>query len=190
MSAKPKHREAIVAAAVRLFRRQGFAATGLAQIIEASGAPKGSLYHYFPAGKAAIGAAAVQAAGEKVAATMAALPRGDRPGDFMREYARLMAGWMRASGYRDGCPIATTVLEEAADDEGIATAGRAAFEGWRAVLARRLVNAGAAEDRAAEFGLMAISAMEGALVLARAERSDRPILAVGESLGRMMDEAV
>ena len=40
MSARPKHREAIVAAAVRLFRRQGFAATGLAQIVEASGALK------------------------------------------------------------------------------------------------------------------------------------------------------
>ncbi|HYE45386.1 MAG TPA: helix-turn-helix domain-containing protein [Caulobacter sp.] len=187
MSARPKHREAIVAAAVRLFRRQGFAATGLAQIVEASGAPKGSLYHYFPAGKAAIGAAAIQAAGKKVATTIAALPRGERPGDFQREYARLMAGWMRASGYRDGCPIAATVLEEAADDDAIAGAARAAFAAWRAVLADHLRAAGRDAGSADRLALLSVTAMEGALVLARAERADAPILETGEALAALMD---
>lgn len=189
MSARPKHREAIVAAAVRLFRRQGFAATGLAQIVEASGAPKGSLYHYFPAGKAAIGAAAVEAAGEKVAATIAALPRGERPGDFQREYARLMAGWMRASGYRDGCPIAATVLEEAAEDDAIAAAAQGAFAAWREALADHLTAGGAGEASAERLALVSVTAMEGALVLARAARSDQPILETGEAVAAMMDSA-
>ena len=42
-----------------LFRRQGYAGTGLNDIVELSGAPKGSLYHYFPDGKASIAEAAV-----------------------------------------------------------------------------------------------------------------------------------
>jgi TetR/AcrR family transcriptional repressor of lmrAB and yxaGH operons len=187
MSAKPKHREAIVAAAVRLFRRQGFAATGLAQIVEMSGAPKGSLYHYFPAGKAAIGAAAITAAGEKVAATIAALPRGERAGDFQREYARLMAGWMRASGYRDGCPIAATVLEEAAEDEGIAKAAGLAFATWRQALSDHLRLSGRDAETADRLALLTTTAMEGALILARAERSDGPILETGEALAALMD---
>jgi AcrR family transcriptional regulator len=59
LPAIPKHRQPIVNAAVTLFRRQGYSATGLNDIVDESGAPKGSLYHYFPAGKASIAVAAV-----------------------------------------------------------------------------------------------------------------------------------
>jgi TetR/AcrR family transcriptional repressor of lmrAB and yxaGH operons len=71
--AVPKHRQPIVNAAVTLFRQQGYAGTGLNDIVDASGAPKGSLYHYFPAGKATIAVAAVEEAGRRVAETMAKL---------------------------------------------------------------------------------------------------------------------
>ena len=53
----------LIRTAMRLFRRQGYALTGLQQIVAESGAPKGSLYHYFPAGKEALGEAAVTLAG-------------------------------------------------------------------------------------------------------------------------------
>ena len=41
------HKENLVWTAMRLFRRQGYASTGLQQIPAESGAPKGPLYHYF-----------------------------------------------------------------------------------------------------------------------------------------------
>ena len=63
MSAPPRHRGAIVRAAATLFRRNGFAATGINEIAEVSGAPKGSLYHYFPDGKDQIAEAAIRFAG-------------------------------------------------------------------------------------------------------------------------------
>ena len=56
-----------------LFRRNGYAATGTNEIVAVSGAPKGSLYHYFPAGKAEIAAEAVTYAGGVVEATLKAL---------------------------------------------------------------------------------------------------------------------
>jgi len=51
MAGKAKHKQPIIDAAVRLFRQQGYAATGLNELVEASGSPKGSMYHYFPDGK-------------------------------------------------------------------------------------------------------------------------------------------
>jgi TetR/AcrR family transcriptional repressor of lmrAB and yxaGH operons len=190
LPAKPKHRDAIVAAAVKLFRRQGYAATGLMQIVEVSGAPKGSVYHYFPAGKGAIGAAAVGRAGNTVTATIAALPAGERPGDFLREYVRLLAGWMRASGFRDGSPIASTVLEQAAEDDDIAGAARAAYGAWRSTMTARLEAAGLAGEDATRVALLAVVALEGSLILARAERSDAPILRAGEAVAAMADLAL
>ena len=48
---RPTARTRIVEAAARLFQSQGYAGTGLTEILRASKAPKGSLYHYFPNGK-------------------------------------------------------------------------------------------------------------------------------------------
>ena len=44
-------REQIIQATCFLLEKQGFPATGLNEIVRKSGAPKGSLYHYFPEGK-------------------------------------------------------------------------------------------------------------------------------------------
>ena len=70
MATPPRHRGAIVRAAATLFRRNGYAATGINEIAEVSGAPKGSLYHYFPNGKDEIAEAAVRFAGAGVVATL------------------------------------------------------------------------------------------------------------------------
>ena len=75
MSAPPRHRGAIVRAAATLFRRNGFAATGINEIVEVSGAPKGSLYHYFPDGKDQIAEAAIRFAGAGLVATLEKLEK-------------------------------------------------------------------------------------------------------------------
>src|SRR3546814_13033927 len=56
-----------------LFRQHGYAATGLNELVEASGSPKGSMYHYFPDGKPSIATAAVEEAGRRVVETLEAL---------------------------------------------------------------------------------------------------------------------
>ncbi len=48
-------RSRILQAAQRLFRKRGYHATGLNDILELAQAPKGSMYHHFPAGKEEIG---------------------------------------------------------------------------------------------------------------------------------------
>ncbi|QYK41870.1 MAG: TetR/AcrR family transcriptional regulator [Paracoccaceae bacterium] len=51
-------RERLTEAAALLFRRQGYHATGVAEILAVANAPKGSLYHHFPEGKSDLARAA------------------------------------------------------------------------------------------------------------------------------------
>jgi TetR/AcrR family transcriptional repressor of lmrAB and yxaGH operons len=184
------HRQAIVRAAVALFRKQGFAATGLAEILARSGAPKGSLYHYFPGGKAELGEAAVRQAGATVTRTLSKL-REEMPGaaEMIRRYVDLLAGWMSKSNWRDGCPIATTLLETAHDLPPVGAAGREAFADWAAVLAAALEDDGVDPARARRLARFAISALEGALVQAKVERNDTALREAGEELAGVMAAA-
>jgi len=183
MPAPPKHRGAIVRAAATLFRRNGYAATGINEIADVAGAPKGSLYHYFPDGKDQIGEAAVRFAGKGLVATMEKLEQEHRTAAAMvQAYCRLLAGWMAKSGFRDGCPISTTLLESAPQSQGIALAGREAFADWRAVIARALLRDGFSRAEARRLATLTISAIEGSLILARVESSGEPIEDVARSL--------
>jgi TetR/AcrR family transcriptional repressor of lmrAB and yxaGH operons len=187
MPAPPRHRGAIVRAAAMLFRRNGFAATGINEIAAVSGAPKGSLYHYFPGGKDQIAGAAVRFAGAGVVATLQQLAQEHESASAMiRSYCKLLAGWMAKSGFRDGCPIATTLLESAPQSADMAAAGREAFAGWCAVIARALVRDGFGKAEANRLATLAVSAIEGALILARVEGSARPIDDVAKSLAGVL----
>jgi len=175
------HKESLVRTAMRLFRRQGFASTGLQQIVAESGAPKGSLYHYFPSGKEALGEAAVELAGGLVREMLAAhAARHAEPKAFLRAYCRTMAGWMEESGFQSGCPVATTLLETAPQSPSITAAGARAIDGWIDVIAGVLERAGTARAEARSRAQLVVAAMEGALLLSRVRRSTRPILDVAK----------
>lgn len=190
MPAIPKHRQPIVDAAVRLFRRQGYAATGLNDIVDASGAPKGSLYHYFPAGKASIAVAAVEEAGLRVARTMAELAaRTPSTGELLRAHARLLSGWMRKSGFRDGCPITTVLLELTPKDRNVCEAGRKAYAARIAVLKDKLIGDGFSPARSDRLAVLCVSALQGALIQARVERSGAAIEVAGDELADMLATA-
>jgi TetR/AcrR family transcriptional repressor of lmrAB and yxaGH operons len=185
-----QHRQALVRAAVALFRKQGYAATGLGGILARSGAPKGSLYHYFPGGKAELGEAAVRQAGATVAATLRELrDRAPNAAEMIRAYVDLLASWMRKSHWRDGCPITTTLLETAGDFPRLAACGREAFADWATVLSEALESEGVDPSRARRLARFAISALEGALVQAKVERDAAPLLEARDELADLFRSA-
>ncbi len=191
MAAQAKHREAIVKAAADLFRRQGYAATGTNQIVAESGAPKGSLYHYFPGGKASIAASALAHSGRVVQGTLAALAaRQGRPGELVRAYGALLAGWMSKSAFRYGCPLTTALLELAPAERGVAEAGRAAFAGWAGIFAAALTAENVDPERARRLSCVAIAAFEGALILARTESETGLIDEIAEEIALLFESAV
>jgi TetR/AcrR family transcriptional repressor of lmrAB and yxaGH operons len=188
LPAVPRHRQPIINAAVTLFRRQGFARTGLNDIVDVSGAPKGSLYHYFPLGKSSIAVAAVEEAGRRVVATVERLASEcASSGDLLRAHARLLAGWMQKSGFRNGCPITTVLLELAPRERAVTEAGRKAYAARLSILSRKLVEDGFARARADALAVLCTSALQGALVQARVERSGRPIEVTAAELARLLE---
>ncbi|WP_420997974.1 TetR/AcrR family transcriptional regulator [Cupriavidus sp. 30B13] len=191
MPAHAKHRDKIVRAAAVLFRQNGYAASGTNDIVALSGAPKGSLYHYFPRGKEQIAEEVIAYAGELVRATLARMcAEHASPAAAVRAYGTALAGWMAESSYRDGCPISTILLELAPESETIAEAGKSAFATWENVLATQFAAHGIAPARAAGLASLVVCSWSGALIRARAARSGEPILCAMEALACQIDAAV
>jgi TetR/AcrR family transcriptional repressor of lmrAB and yxaGH operons len=179
MANAAQHKDNLVRTAMRLFRQQGYASTGLLQILSESGAPKGSLYHYFPDGKEALGRAAVELAGDLIAEMLAGLAaRHKTPRAFVKAYCETMAGWMEESEFRSGCPIATTMLETAPHSPALTAAGNKAIDRWIEIAASVFTRAGEPPREAKTKAQLLIATMEGALLLARMRQSPRPILDV------------
>ena len=173
------HRENLVRTAMRLFRQQGYASTGLQQILADSGAPRGSLYYYFPSGKESLGEAAIELAGSMIRDMLADLAARHRsPKAFTQAYCKVIAGWMEESEFRSGCPIATVLLETAPASPVITAAGQHAIDSWVDVIAEVLTGEDLSKQASRTKAQLIIAAMEGALLVARVRQSTRPILDV------------
>ncbi|MFL0357737.1 TetR/AcrR family transcriptional regulator [Erythrobacter sp. GH1-10] len=187
MPAKGKHREPIIDAAIRHFRQGGYSATGLNDLVQSSGAPKGSLYHYFPQGKPSIAAAAVEEAARRMATTMRDIAdQSDSPEEFVKALAETFGGWMRKSGFRDGCPITTVLLELAPNDRAVTKAGERSYTDRRRVISDILETAGYTETDASDLATLWLSALTGALIECRVSRSSRPLTRVAELLASQL----
>jgi TetR/AcrR family transcriptional repressor of lmrAB and yxaGH operons len=180
-------RDRLLDSAVDLLQRQGYHGTGLNELLERSEAPRGSLYHYFPGGKEQIGAEAIARAGGQVAAAVAHLLRA-KPSvaDAVEALAGLLAAGLEASDFERGCPIATTALEVTPRSEPIRAAVQASFESWLAPLRERLEATGFDRGEAARRADLAIAALEGALVLARARENADVLRDAGRQLRALL----
>jgi TetR/AcrR family transcriptional repressor of lmrAB and yxaGH operons len=163
-------------AAARLFRRQGYHGTALHDILAAGGSPRGSLYFHFPKGKEEIGGAALTLAGEAVRQGIAkAAETSENAEIFLTRVARGMAADLEKSDYKEGCPIATTALETAAQSDVLGAATRNAFQKWESEIKRGLERFGMTSDDAELVATTILSQLEGALLLARTYRSLEPM---------------
>ncbi len=165
-----------LAAAARLFRQQGYHGTALHDILSTGGSPRGSLYFHFPGGKEQIGEAALTLAGEAVRAAIAKAAEASEDAEtFLVRIVRGMAADLERSDYKEGCPIATTALETAAQSEILGAATRNAFQKWELEIKRGLFRFGMTAGDAGLAAMTVLSQLEGALLLARTYRSLEPI---------------
>ncbi len=180
-------RRAFVRTTGQLLQRQGYAATGLSEIVTLSGAPKGSLYFHFPGGKQELALAAMEHTGERLReAIVATMGAGAGPAESLGLLIDALAAGLEASDYREGCPIATVTLEAASGAEPIRLTAERVFSSWLAALRDALELAGVERAAAERRAMHVLAAIEGALLLARARRDLVPLRAVREELLELM----
>ncbi|UYP20401.1 TetR/AcrR family transcriptional regulator [Rhodococcus sp. Z13] len=172
-------RAAMTASAIALMRQRGVAATSFRDVLEHSGAPRGSIYHHFPGGKAQLVEEATEAAARRIERALAERIAGTGVAGTVRAVVGLWSGELEATGYVAGCPVVAAGLGN--EDAARARAG-AAFERFVEVIAQALAADGVPERRARSLGTLVIGALEGALVMAQAQRSPAPLDAVIEEL--------
>src|SRR2546421_9466976 len=72
-------RKRMIQSAMLLMGENGVEATSFSQVLEHSGAPRGSIYHHFPGGKAELIEEATRHGGEFLAAGLAAAAEQEDP---------------------------------------------------------------------------------------------------------------
>jgi TetR/AcrR family transcriptional regulator, lmrAB and yxaGH operons repressor len=171
MPRRSDSRSRMIHAAAQLFRQRGYHATAFSDVIQASGAPRGSIYFHFPGGKQELAREAIALAGDEIEQMVeAAATRCDDPGSFVRALGDMVTARLEGSGYRSGCAIATMVLELAPQSEELSSEFEKVFGRWRHVLARQFEIRGIAAGRATDLADLVMSVFEGGLVVSRAAR--------------------
>lgn len=184
-------RERLLSTSAELFRRQGYGATGVKQIVTEARAPFASLYHFFPGGKEQLAAEAITVSGALYEQLIPAVfdPAPDLP-SAVRAFFAGAAEHLVETDYADACPIATIALEAASTSEPLRAACAAVFERWVAAGSQRFRRGGLGLERARELTIAMLCALEGAFVFARTLRSPEPLAIAGELAAREVESAL
>ncbi|WP_020673355.1 TetR/AcrR family transcriptional regulator [Amycolatopsis nigrescens] len=174
--ARSDSRQKIIRGAQDLLCRQGYRGTGLAQIIEESGSPRGSTYFLFPGGKEEIATEALAASGVEFDAMIrAARESSPTAAAWVQTMTEYFAGSLRDSGFTQGCPVSTVTLDSAPGSPALTAACRSAYDRWLSALADGLTGYGVADEAAADLAVVMLTGLEGAMLLCRARQSTEPL---------------
>jgi TetR/AcrR family transcriptional repressor of lmrAB and yxaGH operons len=162
-----RSRAALLDSAAALFRRQGYAATGVNQILASADVKAGSLYHHFPDGKQELAAAVVDVVGGGIERRLRRFLESDLAvADIVDAWIDLMSAGLSCD-QRDGCPIEPIATESVNASPQVREASARAFGGWSLAVADRLRADGWPNADADQTALAVIALLEGALILSR-----------------------
>jgi AcrR family transcriptional regulator len=183
-------RERMVRSAAQLIRRKGVSGTGMREIVTEAAAPRGSLQHYFPGGKEELVSEALLwmggVAARRVERYLGTL-ESRRPSALL---ASIVEGWrsdLTSEEFSAGCPLVAAAADTATTSEQLRNVLRRAFDGWLGPLSEGLTDLGVPAERSGDLAIVMISALEGAIVLARIRRDLSPLDALVRELGPLLD---
>lgn len=178
-------RARMVRSAAALFGSRGLSATSFSDVLADSGAPRGSIYHHFPGGKKQLAEDAIGWTSEQILAHLKACP-AKTPSGVLTWFIDLWRQSVQVSGGSSGCPVAGIAIDTGGAADDLIGAARAAFSQWTSLLASQLQAAGVPRHRAGPIATTSLAAMEGALILCRAERSSQPLETTAQELMKLL----
>ncbi|WP_393058498.1 TetR/AcrR family transcriptional regulator [Streptomyces sp. LN549] len=176
-------RDRLLDATQELIEAGGYFGAGLNKVIATSGAPRGSLYFHFPGGKDQLVGESVRRAGRTIGDALGDLAgSGPSAAEFVGGMLRHLGDRLEESDWRKGCPVAAVALETAATNDPLQEACSEVYASWEAALRAQLAGRPDADDLA----VTVLALIEGALLLAQAHRSRRPLDSVARQIGTLL----
>ena len=179
-------RERLLEGAGRLLAEKGYAGMELRDVAERGKAPRGSIYHHFPGGKAQLAAEAAEVDGARV---RKAIERGLQERGLkgtLRMFGELFRRRAAEDPERIGCPVAAAALARP-EDPAMAKAATAAFQSWEGAIAVALEDEGLDPETSTTFAGLVVSTVEGALVRTRAAGDHAPLDSAIAGLEQALD---
>lgn len=175
-------RDRLTAATAELMQRHGVAGTGISDILEASGVTRRSIYLNFPGGKAELVAAATQSAGDEMTATLREYLEQPRP---VAAFIQMWCDALVSTDFRSGCAIVAAACGRGDAPEAAVAAGDV-FAQWAELLSEALARDGVDRAAAESLSTTVVAAVEGAIILARAAQSTKPLEQVSHHLEELI----
>ncbi|MET0474358.1 MAG: TetR/AcrR family transcriptional regulator [Mycobacterium sp.] len=174
-------RTRMLASAAEVLREKGAAGVTIDEVLARSGAPRGSVYHHFPDGRAQLLAEALQFAGDSITAVIDdAATHGCVA--LVRQFVAFWERTLADSDFAAGCPVVAAAIGSAHDEPALTAIAGDVFGRWREALTRAFVADGFDDAEAGSLAVTCIASLEGAVVLCRSTRSADPLREVSQQI--------
>jgi TetR/AcrR family transcriptional repressor of nem operon len=190
---KDDKRSIILDAGSQLMHRKGYHGTGIQEMVDAAGVPKGSFYNYFKSKEDFVLAAMEHASRDHMAGFETALTSGSQsPRRRIIDYYNAMAtAYEESHSYTTGCFVGNLCQELADTNAAVAEKAEYLFRIYTTVLARCIrsaqdageVNRDTDPDRLAEA---LFNSWEGAILRMKSSRSIQPLNAFLDMLAALL----
>lgn len=166
-------KERMVEAAAGLIRRRGITATSFTDVLEASGAARGAIYHHFPGGKIELARDVVAWTGRSVQGRLASIQADDARA-VVTQFLEAVRPAVEQSAHGASCAVAAVTVESAQVSHDLTAVVQIALRSWVDELHRQLERTGAGEAAAKTLSMLMITFLEGAHILCRAAGTVEP----------------
>jgi TetR/AcrR family transcriptional repressor of lmrAB and yxaGH operons len=172
-------RNAMIEAAWLLIAERGLEGMSTREVLARTGAPRGSVYHHFPRGRTELIEAAIDRSIEWMAEQIAAITP-HRPADVIRGYLDIWRRILEVTDFKAGCAVAGVVI--GGNDPNMLDRGAAAYAASTDCLVELFGQVGVKPADAQQRATLLVCAAEGAVLLARAQRSIEPLTRIADQL--------
>ena len=168
----------IIETAVELLQIQGYSSTGINEIIEKSGSPRGSLYHYFKGGKDEIVTEALLFYGNEISSMLWTLSENSHSlSEFIQSVFTVFMENLKTSDFTKACPVAATALESGKENVPIQTVLGNIYGSWNKIVCDKIIssNCSTTQERACQTADALISLLQGSIIAAKIKRDESPM---------------